>query len=60
MSTVKLERDGKVIVRTKTDYEYNITRYETRGFKLVSDAPEKKKAEPVAEKPKAKPKKKAK
>ncbi len=45
MSTVKLERNGKVIVRTKTDYEYNLSRFQIRGFKLVSDAPAKKKTE---------------
>ena len=52
MSTEKLERNGKVIERLKSDYEANISRYELRGFKIASNKPvQEKKPEPVAENP---------
>tara|TARA_R100000655_G_scaffold73533_1_gene112092 strand:+ start:1179 stop:1370 length:192 start_codon:yes stop_codon:yes gene_type:complete len=63
MSTIKLERNGKVIERSQADYNANKERYDFRGFKLVTNTPAKqKKVEEVAEPEpkKSKPKKKAK
>ena len=53
MGMIKLERNGKIIERTKADYEANKSRYDFRGFTIASDKPAKeKKVEPVAEQPK--------
>ena len=61
MSTVKLERNGKIIERLQADYDANRSRYDIRGFKIVSEKPVKEsKPEPVEEPKKAKPKKKGK
>tara|TARA_A100001201_G_C4068259_1_gene194924 strand:+ start:1051 stop:1233 length:183 start_codon:yes stop_codon:yes gene_type:complete len=49
MDTIKLERNGKVIVRSKADYEMNKSAYDLRGFKEASEKP---KPQPKAEKPK--------
>ena len=54
MSIIKLERNGKVIERLKTDYEANKATYELRGFKEFVKKPAPK---PKAEKPKEEPKK---
>jgi len=35
--TVKLQRDGVIIERSKVDYENNLERFNMRGFKLVTD-----------------------
>jgi hypothetical protein len=35
--TVKLERDGVIIERSKVDYENNLERFKMRGFKLVEN-----------------------
>ena len=53
MDTIKLERNGKVIVRSKADYEMNKSNYDLRGFKeaIAKPKPEPK-PEPKAEKPK--------
>ena len=59
MSTVKLVKDGKVIERSKVDYEYNQGNWEIRGWKLQGDTP-KAQPKPVEEPKKAKPKKKGK
>ena len=47
MSTVKLVKDGKVIERSKVDYEKNQSLWTLKGFSLVeekisSDEPKKK------------------
>ena len=55
MDTIKLERNGKVIVRSKADYEMNKSNYDLRGFKEAIAKP-KPKPEPKAEKPKEEPK----
>ena len=52
MDTIKLERNGKVIVRSKADYEMNKSAYDFRGFKEYVEKP---KAQPKPE-PKAEPK----
>tara|TARA_R100000329_G_scaffold25216_1_gene23809 strand:- start:303 stop:482 length:180 start_codon:yes stop_codon:yes gene_type:complete len=59
MTTVKLVKDGKVIERSKVDYEYNQGNWEIRGWSLYEGKP---KAQPklVEEPKKAKPKKKGK
>ena len=51
MDTIKLERNGKVVVRSKADYEMNKSNYDLRGFKEAIAKPETK-PEPKAEKPK--------
>ena len=51
MDTIKLERNGKVVVRSKADYEMNKSAYDLRGFKEAIAKPEPK-PEPKAEKPK--------
>ncbi len=50
METIKLERNGKVVVRSKADYEINKLNFDLRGFKEASAKP---KPEP---KPEPKPK----
>ena len=59
MNTVKLIKDGKVIERSKVDYEFNQGNWEIRGWTLYEGKP---KAQPktVEEPKKAKPKKKGK
>ena len=59
MSIVKLVKDGKVIERSKVDYEYNQGNWEIRGWKLQGDTP-KAQPKPAEEPKKAKPKKKGK
>lgn len=49
MQTIKLERNGKVVVRSKADYEINKSNFDLRGFKEASSKP---KTEPKAEKAK--------
>jgi hypothetical protein len=49
MDTIKLERNGKVVIRSKADYEMNKSNYDLRGFKEAIAKP---KPEPKAEKPK--------
>ncbi len=39
MDTIKLERNGKVIVRSKADYEMNKSAYDFRGFKEYVEKP---------------------
>ena len=51
MDTIKLERNGKVVVRSKADYEMNKSNYDLSGFKEAIAKPEPK-PEPKAEKPK--------
>ena len=51
MDTIKLERNGKVITRSKADYEMNKLNYDLRGFKEAVAKP-KPKPEPKIEKPK--------
>ena len=61
MSTVKLVKDGKVIERSKVDYEYNQGNWEIRGWSLYEEKPKAQpKPEPIEEPKKAKPKKKGK
>ena len=61
MSTVKLVKDGKVIERSKVDYEHNQGNWEIRGGKLQGDTPKAQpKPEPIEEPKKTKPKKKGK
>ena len=52
MEIIKLERNGKVIQRTKADYEANKSTYDLRGFKEYVEKP---KPQPKPE-PKAEPK----
>ena len=59
MSTVKLVKDGKVIERSKVDYEYNQGNWEVRGWTLYEGKP-KEQPKPVEEPKKAKSKKKGK
>jgi len=47
MQTIKLERNGKVVVRSKDSYEMNKSNFDLRGFKEASSKP---KTEPKAEK----------
>ena len=47
MQTIKLERNGKVVVRSKDSYEMNKENFDLRGFKEASSKP---KTEPKAEK----------
>ena len=56
METIKLERNGKVIERTKADYDMNKSAYDIRGFKEYTEKP-KTEPKPKAEKPKEEPKK---
>ena len=52
MDTIKLERNGKVIERSKADYEMNKSSYGLRGFKEYTEKPKPKpepKPEPVVE-----------
>ena len=52
MDTIKLERNGKVIERSKADYEMNKSAYDLRGFKEAVAKPKPKpepKPEPVVE-----------
>ena len=51
MDTIKLERNGKVIVRSKADYEMNKSNYDLRRFKEAI-AKHEPKPEQKAEKPK--------
>ena len=61
MTTVKLVKDGKVIERSKVDYEHNQGMWEIRGWTLYNAKPkEQSKPVPVEEPKKAKPKKKGK
>mgnify|MGYP003144666398 CR=1 FL=1 len=61
MTTVKLVKDGKVIERSKADYEYNQGNWKIRGWSLYEGKPKaQSKPEPVEEPKKAKPKKKGK
>jgi hypothetical protein len=39
MQLVKLKKDGKIITRTKFDYEKNLIHWKLRGFELVEDKP---------------------
>ena len=48
MDTIKLERNGKVIIRSKADYEMNKLNYDLRGFKEAVAKP-KPKPEPKPE-----------
>ena len=59
MTTVKLVKDGKVIERSKVDYEYNQGNWKIRGWTLYEDKP-KAQPKPAEEPKKAKPKKKGK
>tara|TARA_R100001015_G_C4561585_1_gene121343 strand:- start:568 stop:747 length:180 start_codon:yes stop_codon:yes gene_type:complete len=59
MTTVKLIKDGKVIERSKVDYEYNQGNWEIRGWSLYEGKP-KAQPKPAEEPKKAKPKKKGK
>jgi len=53
MDTIKLERNGKVVVRSKANYEMNKSNFDLRGFKEASSKPKAEaKPEPKAEKPK--------
>ena len=52
MDTIKLERNGKVITRSKADYEMNKSSYGLRGFIEYTEKPKPKpepKPEPVVE-----------
>ena len=55
MDTIKLERNGKIVTRSKADYEMNKSAYDLRGFKEAVAKP-KPKPEPKVEKPKEEPK----
>ncbi len=55
MDTIKLERNGKIVTRSKADYEMNKSNYDLRGFKEAVAKP-KPKPEPKVEKPKEEPK----
>ena len=55
MDTIKLERNGKIVTRSKADYEMNKSNYDLRGFKEPSAKP-KPKPEPKVEKPQEEPK----
>ena len=46
MDTIKLERNGKVVVRSKANYEMNKENFDLRGFKEASSKP---KTEPKPE-----------
>ena len=59
MTIVKLIKVGKVIERSKVDYEYNQGNWEVRGWTLYEGKP-KAQPKPVEEPKKAKPKKKGK
>ena len=48
MDTIKLERNGKVVIRSKADYEMNKLNYDLRGFKEAVAKP-KPKPEPKPE-----------
>ena len=48
MDTIKLERNGKEIIRSKADYEMNKLNYDLRGFKEAVAKP-KPKPEPKPE-----------
>ena len=48
MDTIKLERNGKVVIRSKADYEMNKLNYDLRGFKEATAKP-KPKPEPKPE-----------
>jgi len=51
MQTIKLERNGKVVVRSKDSYEMNKENFDLRGFKEASSKPKTEpKTEPKAEK----------
>jgi len=51
MQTIKLERNGKVVVRSKDSYEMNKSNFDLRGFKEASSKPKTEpKTEPKAEK----------
>ena len=53
METIKLERNGKVVVRSKDSYEMNKENFDLRGFKEASSKPKTEpKPEPKEEKPK--------
>ena len=56
METIKLERNGKVIERTKADYDMNKSAYDIRGFKEYTEKP-KTEPKPKAENLKKNPKK---
>ena len=61
MTTVKLVKDGKVIERSKVDYENNQGMWEVRGWSLYSAKPkDQPKPAPVEEAKKTKHKKKGK
>ena len=52
MDTIKLERNGKVIIRSNADYEMNKLNYDLRGFKEAVAKPKPKpepKPEPIPE-----------
>ena len=59
MTTVKLIKDGKVIERSKVDFENNQGNWEIRGWTLY-ESKAKAQPKPVEEPKKAKPKKKGK
>ena len=59
MTPVKLVKDGKVIERSKVDYEHNEGNWKIRGWSLYEGKP-KAQPKPVEEPKKAKPKKKGK
>ena len=48
MDTIKLERNGKIVTRSKADYEMNKLNYDLRGFKEYTEKP-KPKPEPKPE-----------
>ena len=59
MDTIKLERNGKIVTRSKADYEMNKSSYGLRGFIEYTEKPKPKpepKPEPKVEKPKEEPK----
>tara|TARA_Y100000356_G_scaffold62719_1_gene51164 strand:- start:122 stop:343 length:222 start_codon:yes stop_codon:yes gene_type:complete len=46
MSIIKLERNGKIIERSRADYEANKVRYDLRGFKEAKPNSAPKKEQP--------------
>ena len=47
MSIIKLERNGKIIERSRADYEANKVRYDLRGFKEAKPNSAPKKEQPM-------------
>ena len=57
METIKLERNGKVIERTKADYETNKVKYNIRGFTEYVEKPKPQPKVEVKPEPQPEPKK---